>query len=242
MLSLKRFHKLANKFLISMIIRLFDIILSGASLILLTPIFFITSVILKFTGEGKVFYLQERVGKNMNKFKIFKFVTMVENTSKEKRLYTVKNDPRILPFGHFLRITKINELPQLLNIFIGDMSVIGPRPQTEDCFNKFLKNDQKIISKLKPGLSGIGPIIFRNEEEILDINVNEKNFYDHIISPYKGKVESWYYENISLRMYVILIFITLWVVFFPDSKIIWKILDGLPVPPDELKYKLNYPY
>ena len=84
-----------------MIIRLFDIILSGASLILLTPIFFITSVILKFTGEGKVFYLQERVGKNMNKFKIFKFVTMVENTSKEKRLYTVKNDPRILPFGHF---------------------------------------------------------------------------------------------------------------------------------------------
>ena len=153
---------------------------------------------------------------------------------------TVKNDPRILPFGHFLRKTKINELPQLINIFLGDMSIIGPRPQTQRCFDAFNLNHQKIITKIKPGLSGIGPVIFRDEESLLENNSSNVEFYDKIISPYKGEVESWYFENYSIKNYFLLIFATLWAIIRPKSKLIWKIFKNLPTPPDELKSKLNY--
>lgn len=222
-------------------IRFFDILFSALALIFLSPLLLPIILILRFSGEGEIFFYQDRVGKNFTNFRLIKFATMLKNSENiGTGTVTVKNDPRILPFGHFLRKTKINELPQLINIFLGDMSIIGPRPQTQRCFDAFNLNHQKIITKIKPGLSGIGPVVFRDEESLLENNSSNVEFYDKIISPYKGEVESWYIKNYSLKNYFILIFITLWVVIRPKSKLVWKIFKNLPVPSDELKLKLNY--
>lgn len=222
-------------------IRFFDITLSALAVTILLPLTLPIILILKFSGEGEVFFLQERVGKNKKMFNLLKFATMLKDSPNiGTGTVTMKNDPRILPAGNFLRKTKINELPQLLNIFIGDMSIIGPRPQTPRCFNAFPEHSQDIISKVKPGLSGIGPIVFRDEEEMLDVNRGTLDFYDNVIGPYKGSVESWYTNKKSLYVYFILIFITIWVVIFPGSRIVWKVFKDLPIPPDELKEALQF--
>ena len=155
---------------------------------------------------------------------------------------TMKNDPRILPVGKFLRKSKINELPQLLNIFFGDMSIIGPRPQTLECFLAYHPHSQDTIAKIKPGLSGIGPIIFRGEEDILEGKLGTEDFYESTIAPYKGEVEAWYVYRKNILIYFSLIFLTICVVLFPKSSIIWKIYKDLPIPPDILKVELNYPF
>ena len=143
--------------------------------------------------------------------------------------------------GRFLRKTKINELPQLLNIFLGSMSVVGPRPQARKNFEAFPKNLQQVIIKVKPGLSGIGSIIFRCEEDILAENVGSLNFYDNVIAPYKGELESWYVHNQSHLTYFYVIFVTILVIFYPSSPIAWRVFKNLPSPPDLLKAPLNYP-
>ena len=147
---------------------------------------------------------------------------------------TIKNDPRVLPFGKFLRKTKINELPQLLNVFFGDMSVIGPRPQADRCFNAFTDSAKKEIIKVRPGLSGIGSIIFRSEDEIMNMQENAIDFYDNQIAPYKGELEMWYVKNRSILNYFKLIFLTIWVIICPASKLTWKIFYNLPKSPDFL--------
>lgn len=198
-------------------------------------------LILKLTGEGEIFFLQERVGKDQKSFMLFKFATMLKNSPAiGTGTVTMKNDPRVLPVGTFLRKTKINELPQLLNILIGDMSVIGPRPQTPSSFKAFPKDSQAIIASMKPGLSGIASIIFRDEENILHGHMASLDFYNNFIGPYKGQVESWYFDKESIKNYILLIFMTVWVILFSKSRLVWKIFNDLPVPPDELKKELNY--
>ena len=222
-------------------IRFFDIFFSITALIFLSPLLIGVMLILRFSGEGEIFFTQERVGKNKKNFKLFKFATMLKDSeSLGTGTVTIKNDPRILPFGNFLRKTKINELPQLINIFLGDMSVIGPRPQTQRCFEAFDIDSQKIIVQIKPGLSGIGPVVFRDEESLLQDDTSNIDFYDNVISPYKGKVEAWYIKNYTLKNYFILIYATVWLVLNPKSKLVWKIFKNLPIPPGELKEKLNY--
>ena len=217
--------------------RFFDILFSSLAICALSPFFLIIIIILLITGEHKVFYFQDRVGKGGELFRLFKFTTMISDSmNMGTGAITVKDDPRILPFGFFLRKTKINELPQLFNIFWGHMSVIGPRPQTPRCFSVF----RNIITQVRPGLSGIGSIIFRSEEDILQ-GSGQIEFYDNVIAPYKGLCESWYVSNYSLRNYFLLIFITVWTVFFPRTQIMWRLKD-LPVPPKELEDLLNYPY
>jgi len=197
--------------------------------------------LLKFTGEGEIFFLQERVGKNREMFKLFKFATMLKDSpSIGTGTVTMKNDPRILPAGKFLRKTKINELPQLLNVFIGHMSLVGPRPQTPRCFDAFPFVFQDIIVQIKPGLSGIGPIVFRDEEDILEGHSDTIDFYDNVIGPYKGKVEAWYVGKQGLIIYFSLILITIWVIFFPKSDLVWKLFKDLPPPPNILKKDLNF--
>lgn len=220
-----------------LLIRFFDILLSGIALIVLTPFLIPIIIILKFTGEGEVFYLQERVGKDGKIFKLIKFATMLKNSPNIGTcLITVKDDPRVLPFGKFLRKTKINELPQLLNIIKGDMSLIGPRPQTKRCFNAFPPYIQDIIIKVKPGLSGIGSIVFRDEERLLEQNEDERiKFYDEVIAPYKGELEKWFVNHQNLYTYFMLIFLTIWVVLFPESNIYRRIFSDLPEVPDRLK-------
>lgn len=226
-----------------MFIRVCDFLFSGISLFFLLPLFLVIIFVLKFTGEGEIFFLQERVGKRKKMFKLFKFVTMLKNSPKiGTGTVTLKDDPRILPVGSFLRKTKINELPQLLNVFLGHMSLIGPRPQTQRCFNAFPIKSQKIISKVKPGLSGIGPIVFHSEENILEKHNDIIDFYDNVIGPYKGDVEAWYVKKRNIFIYFSLILITIWVVIFPNSGIVWKAFKDLPVPPADLKSNLNFPF
>ena len=219
-----------------MTIRLFDIFFSGIALLILSPIFLVLIIVLKFTGEGKIFFLQERVGKSGEYFKLFKFVTMIENSSNVGTgTITIENDPRILPLGHILRRTKLNELPQLLNVLLGDMSVIGPRPQTKRCFNAFPEASKEAIKKVKPGLSGIGSIFFRNEESMYPENCDYDDFYNKKIMAFKGRLEEWYVSNNNLLNYFLFIFMTLKVLLFPKIKFIWTIYKDLPLPPKELE-------
>jgi len=218
--------------------RFFDIVFSSLALIVLSPLLIPVVIILKFTGEGEIFFTQQRVGKDGKMFGLLKFATMLKDSPNlGTGTITVKGDPRVLPFGKFLRKTKINELPQLLNILKGDMSIIGPRPQDMRCFVVFDEKDQESIKTVRPGLSGIGSIIFRDEESLMarDEIKDKEYFYDHVISPYKGKVESWYVENQSIGLYFKLIWLTVRVVIFPHLEVHYaKLFDGFPVPPDEL--------
>jgi lipopolysaccharide/colanic/teichoic acid biosynthesis glycosyltransferase len=221
--------------------RLFDLLLSGAALLVLSPLFLLVAIILRFTGEGEVFFRQERVGKDYKPFKLYKFATMLKDSPNVGTgTVTIKDDPRVLPIGKALRKTKINELPQLLNIMLGDMSIVGPRPQSHRCFDAFPKDLQQIIVQVKPGLSGIGPVVFRGEEDILADHAGSIEFYDNVIAPYKGLVEAWYVKNQSLSVYFKIILLTIWVVIFPSSSIVWKTFPFLPCPPSELKDSLNY--
>ena len=216
--------------------RFFDIIFSAMALIVFSPFLILVSIILKFTGEGEIFYIQQRVGKNGKMFGLLKFATMLKNSANiGTGTVTVKDDPRVLPIGKFLRKSKINELPQLLNIFLGDMSVIGPRPQTERCFLAFPQSSQDAIVQVKPGLSGIGSIVFRDEESILDDDsIDRLKFYDDVIAPYKGELEQWYVEHQNLYTYFMLIGLTIWVVLFSDSQVYKSIFKDLPEVPEEL--------
>ena len=223
-------------------IRFFDVVISGMALIFLSPLLVPIMLLLKFSGEGEVFFLQERVGKNREMFRLYKFATMLKDSpSMGTGTVTMKNDSRVLPAGKFLRKTKLNELPQLLNIFFGHMSLIGPRPQARRCFDAFPAEAQEVIVQMKPGLSGIGSIVFRGEEDILEGHTGTLDFYDNVIGPYKGKVEAWYASKQKLTMYFTLIFLTAWVVFSPKSDLAWRFLKDLPIPPDNLKIGLNFP-
>jgi lipopolysaccharide/colanic/teichoic acid biosynthesis glycosyltransferase len=220
--------------------RIFDILFSGIALVLLSPLLLPLIFILRVSGEGEIFFPQKRVGRGGKEFKLYKFATMLKDSpNMGTGTVTVKNDPRILPIGGFLRKTKINELPQLINIFNGDMSIIGPRPQTQRCFNAFPQSSQNEIIKVRPGLSGIGSIIFRNEEDLMHANDDPGKFYDEIVMPYKGFLEEWYVSHHNLFNYFILIGLTVWVVLRPNSDLTWKIFNDLPKPPIELSRKLQ---
>jgi lipopolysaccharide/colanic/teichoic acid biosynthesis glycosyltransferase len=215
--------------------RFFDVFFSGLALLVLFPVLVPVAIILKFSGEGEVFYIQQRVGRDRKIFGLLKFATMLKNSPNiGTGTVTVKNDPRVLPLGHFLRKTKINELPQLLNILFGDMSVVGPRPQTLRCFEAFPTDVQNQIIKVRPGLSGIGSIIFRDEESLLHNAKDPLSYYDNLIAPYKGELEKWFINNQSLTNYFLIIFMTVWVVLFSKSRIVWKVFPSLPKPPKEL--------
>lgn len=213
--------------------RIFDIVISSFAILILFPFLLPIIILLKLTSEGEVFYLQERVGLNNKPFMIYKFATMLKDSSKMKDGFiTVKNDPRVTYVGGFLRKSKINELPQLLNIFFGHMSIVGPRPVMRVSFNSYPQDVQDVIYNVKPGLTGVGSIIFRDEEDLI---TNCKNsggdvidFYKNKIYPFKGKLEIWYQKNKSFTLDLKLILITAWVVFFPKSIIYEKFFVNMP--------------
>lgn len=215
--------------------RFLDVLLSGLALVALSPLLIPVMVILRLTGEGEVLYVQQRVGLGGESFGLYKFATMLKDSpSMGTGTVTVKNDPRVLPIGRFLRKTKINELPQLLNIFKGDMSIIGPRPQTRRCFDAFPPESQAQIIRVRPGLSGIGSIVFRDEEELMHASADPERFYDEVIMPYKGKLEEWYVAHQGVMTYLAGIFATAWTVLFPRSRLVWKLFPELPRPPEAL--------
>ena len=148
---------------------------------------------------------------------------------------TLKNDKRVLPVGKILRKTKLNELPQLINILKGDMSIIGPRPLTKETFNAYKKETQKIIKNIRPGLSGAGSIVFRNEEIFLEKSEDSVFFYNNTIAPYKGDLEVWYANNNNLVNYFTLIFLTFYTVLFGNNKLFWYFFPHAPRPSGLLK-------
>jgi len=221
--------------------RIFDIFFSGIMLIILSPLLLPLMFLLRVTGEGEIFFTQNRVGREGKYFKLYKFATMLKNSPNlGTGTVTVKNDPRILPMGSVLRNSKINELPQIINIFKGDMSFIGPRPQTKRCFDVFPLTAQNKIKIVRPGLSGIGSIIFRNEENMMHTNCDPDKFYDEIVMPYKGALEAWYVSNQSIKIYFYLIGLTIRAVVRSQPYNVWTVFKDLPKPPAELKKHLNY--
>ena len=216
--------------------RFFDILFSLLAIIILFPFMIPIMIGLKLTGEHDIFYGQTRIGKGKKPFKVLKFATMLRNSpNMTGGFITSENDPRILPMGNFLRKTKINELPQLLNIFVGQMSVIGYRPFVPVHFALYSEEVQNTMVKSVPGLSGIGSVVFRNEEEILHTVDNPEYFHDKIITPYKGLLECWYVEHKTLGNYFKLIFATVVAVLKPKSVVWQKWFKNLPPVPDELK-------
>ncbi len=223
--------------------RIFDVCFSGIALVLLSPLLLPLMFILRVTGEGEIFFPQNRVGRGGKHFKLYKFATMLKNSpNMATGTVTVHNDPRILPMGGFLRKTKINELPQLINIFKGDMSVIGPRPQTQRCFDAFPDLAQNDITNVRPGLSGIGSVVFRSEEDMMHANADPDRLYDDVIMPYKGKLESWYVRNNSVWNYFLLIALTILVILTRSTRLIFRCYSSLPRPPEDLNSFISSDY
>ena len=213
--------------------RIFDILVSSIAIIILSPLLIPVIIGLRITGEGYVFYKQERLGYKNKSFRIWKFATMLKNSANMPGGYiTVKKDPRLTPMGDFLRKSKINELPQLFNIFAGKMSVVGPRPVMKISFEAYPEDIKKVIYNVKPGLTGVGSIIFRDEEELITGIKNSggdiHEFYVNKIYPHKGNLELWYQKNKSLILDFQIILVTAWVVFNSESKIYEKWFKDLP--------------
>lgn len=219
--------------------RLFDVTMSGLALLFLAVPFFVIIVILRFTGEGKVWYFQERVGHLGHRFNVLKFVTMrVNSESTGTRDITLRNDPRVLPVGRILRASKINELPQFINVFKGDMSIVGWRPLTDRAFNCYSEEVQKQIVRCIPGLTGVGSVVFRDEEGIVSRSSKPPDqAYREDIAPYKGELELWYHEHQSFWLDIKVVVLTAWVIFSRRSRLYESWLKGLPprLPATELQ-------
>lgn len=211
--------------------RTIDIIASLIALLILLPLFIPIIILLKLTAEGEVFYFQERIGLKNKKFMIWKFATMLKNSMNlGTGSITLQNDFRVTKLGKILRKTKINELPQIINILKGDISIVGPRPLVTKTFSAYTNDVQSKIYNVKPGLTGIGSIVFRDEESLISSIKDEDphKFYERVIAPYKGELEMWYQNKKSTLLDISLIFLTVWVVIFPKSKIYLKLYKDLP--------------
>ena len=211
--------------------RLLDIVVSLLALIILTLVLLPVVIILRFSAEGYVFYLQNRIGKNKKIFKIIKFATMLKDSPNlASGSITLEGDWRVTKPGKFLRKTKINELPQIINILKGDISLVGPRPLVTKTFSAYNEDVQSKIYNVKPGLTGIGSIIFRDEESIISAVTDEDphEFYKRIIAPYKGELEMWYQSKRSFVLDSQLIFLTAWVIIFPETRIYERWFKDLP--------------
>ena len=217
--------------------RIFDIAFSFIAMVILLPFMIPIMIGLKLTGEHYIFYLQPRVGRGGKIFSVFKFATMLKNSPNlAGGFITQAKDSRILPMGNFLRKTKLNELPQLMNIFIGQMSFVGPRPIVAQHIALYPEATRNAILRLTPGLTGIGSLVFRDEEGILNrAGGDRKRLHDNVIAPYKGELELWYTEHRNLRMYFALVFLTAWSVVRPGSDAYTYFFKNLPTPPKELE-------
>ncbi len=211
--------------------RLLDLVIAFLALLILLPLFVVVIILLRFTAEGEVFYFQERIGYNNSKFKIWKFATMLKNSlNMGTGSITLQNDFRVTKFGKFLRKSKINELPQLINIFKGDITIVGPRPVLEQDWKLYPKSIIYKIYNVKPGLTGIGSIVFRDEEYLISSIKGDDyhEFYKKVIAPYKGELEMWYQKNNSIFLDIKLIILTALVIILPNNRLHEKWFKELP--------------
>lgn len=218
--------------------RCLDVLISFSAFLALSWLLIPCMMILLCTGEHYIFYRQQRIGFGGKSFRIFKFATMLLNSpNMPGGTITTRNDKRILPFGKFLRKTKINELPQIFNVMNGTMSIVGPRPLVPEGFELYSPEIRKQIFQIKPGITGIGSLVFRDEEKYLSMVDNPHEFYQSRIMPYKGSLEIWYQQRISLITDLKIIFLTAWLIVFPQCRIVFKMFPDLPKAPDWLNWE-----
>ncbi len=210
--------------------RFFDIVFSLVAIIILLPIFIPVTILLLLTGEHEVFFRQDRVGYRNKIFRIWKFATMLKNSPNMGHGdVTVRKDPRITPVGRFLRQSKFNELPQVINILTGDMSFVGPRPLMKVGFDRYSDEMKSKVYNAQPGLTGIGSIVFRDEELIItQSKLPPHECYRDVILPYKGALEVWYQQHQSFYTDFMIMFLTAWYVLFPNSNLVFKVFPSLP--------------
>ncbi len=216
--------------------RIIDILISGITFLVFTPIFIVILVALRFSGEGEIFYFQKRIGYKNTYFQIWKFATMLKNSPNlGSGSITLRNDPRVTIVGKYLRMSKLNEFPQIINVLNGEMSIVGPRPLVDKTFSAYSPDVQSRVYNSKPGITGIGSIIFRDEESLISkSNMEPHAFYAEHIAPYKGALEMWYQDNKSTMVDLSLIFLTAWVILFSKSDMPHRLLKNLPPRPVEL--------
>ncbi|MEP6481405.1 MAG: sugar transferase [Rhodoglobus sp.] len=213
--------------------RLIDFVVALVALVILIVPLAIIMIALRFSGEGEVFYRQKRIGFHNSTFGIWKFATMLKDSPNlGTGSLTVRGDPRVTRVGRVLRATKINELPQLINVLTGEMSFVGPRPQMQVDFDVYPRPVRDTIYNARPGVTGIGSIVFRDEEALLSKpGVEPREFYAREIAPYKGALEMWYLQHRSLLLDFRLLWLTVWVVLRPQSNIVYRSLRDLPDRP-----------
>lgn len=201
--------------------RLLDIVVSLAGIVLLSPLWLVAACLVKLTSPGPVFFRQERIGRGFRSFYIYKFRSMVHDAPKEGNLVTFGADPRITPVGRFLRASKIDELPQLINVLVGDMSLVGPRPEVRKYVEMF-RDDYAEILRVRPGITDPASIKYRNEAEILGRAAAPEKEYIEQILPEKIRLAKDYARNPSLWHDFMIILKTIHVVGRP------KATDGGP--------------
>lgn len=210
--------------------RFFDIVFSLVAIVILLPVFIPVIILLLLTGEHEVFYKQDRVGYKNKIFKILKFATMLKNSpNMGDGDITKRGDPRITAVGKLLRQSKLNELPQVFNIFLGDMSFVGPRPLMKVGFDRYSDEMKSKVYNAQPGLTGIGSIVFRDEELIItQSNLPPHECYRDVILPYKGTLEVWYKQHQNFFTDFMILFLTAWYIVFPKSNMVYKVFPSLP--------------
>ena len=191
--------------------RLFDIIFSLLGILFLFPVFIFVSILIKIDSSGPVFFLQERVGLNGKLFKIIKFRSMKEDHNSSLKV-TLKNDKRITRVGKKIRKYKIDEIPELINVLVGDMSFVGPRPDVPG-YADLLKGNDRNILKLRPGITSLASVKYSNEEQLLMVQKDPIAYNNDVIFPDKVKMNLNYYENNNIWIDIKIIFATLFTLF-----------------------------
>jgi len=223
--------------------RILDLFIAIPLLLLLLPLFAVVAIVLLMTGEHLVIYRQVRIGRFGQTFKIYKFVTMLENSpNMGAGTLTVENDDRILPIGRFLRSSKINELPQIVNVLLGDMSLVGHRPLAQREYGLYDVETLDHIERLRPGVTGIASIMLRNENSIYPSPHDASaviEFYAKEIAPYKASLERWFAKNRTFSNYIKILFATAIVVISNNPNLTNLLFKNLPRPSAELQRCLN---
>lgn len=219
--------------------RAFDILGASLGLLIISPLLLLIMLILRVTGEGEVFYRQERVGLGGKPFLILKFATMLKDSPNiGTKTMTIRGDPRITAVGKYLRMSKLNELPQLYNVLRGEMSFVGARPLPRRSFERYSDRVQAEIYSTPPGVTGIGSIVFRDEEKLLTLaasrGIDPQVLFSDFIYPYKGRIELWYQQNRSFLLDLQIIVLTLWQIVFSDSHLVFRLFPELPPRPTML--------
>ena len=189
--------------------RLFDIFASGLGLLFLSPLFLVLAIWIKLDSPGPIFYRQVRVGRYNKDFRIFKFRSMKVGADKQGLITVGGHDPRITRSGYFIRKYKLDEFPQLINVFVGDMSLVGPRPEVRKYVDMYTPEQMHVLD-VRPGVTSLASIRYRNENELLDKAEDPDQFYIDVVMQDKLAIDLEYVQNASLWYDLKLIFQTFW--------------------------------